>query len=57
MTERRVAVEIVDAIIADLTSRRGLRQEWDSIDQKTKDEIVATWMDFAEEKIRENFSK
>lgn len=39
---REFADRIVKAIISDLTGRRGLRQEWESIDQETKEEIVAS---------------
>lgn len=38
------AEEIVDGIIADLTDRRGLRQEWDECDDGIKAEIRAKWM-------------
>lgn len=37
------AEEIVDGIIADLTDRRGLRQEWDECDDGIKAEIRAKW--------------
>ncbi len=37
------ADRIVSRIIANLTDRRGLRQEWEQIDAETKDEIRATW--------------
>jgi hypothetical protein len=33
----------VDAIIFDLSSRRGLKQEWDQIDVDIIEEIKATW--------------
>jgi hypothetical protein len=35
---------IVDAIIADFTDRRGLRQEWEQIDDDIQAEIRATWI-------------
>lgn len=35
---------IVDAIIADLTDRGGLQNEWESIDVGTRAEIRAEWM-------------
>lgn len=38
------AEEIVDAIISDLTGRRGLRQEWDQIDEDIQGEIRSKWM-------------
>jgi hypothetical protein len=37
--------EIVDAIIEDLTDRRGLKNEWWSIDKDIQDEIRQTWID------------
>lgn len=36
--------KIVDAILEDLTDRRGLRQEWEQIDDDIKDEIRETWI-------------
>lgn len=38
------AAIIVDAIIKDLTDRRGLRQEWDAIDDDIQDEIRNVWI-------------
>ena len=37
------AERIVKAIEDDFTDRRGLRQEWEQIDQETQMEIRATW--------------
>lgn len=37
------AAEAVDAIIADLSDRRGLRQAWESIDEDVRDEIRDEW--------------
>lgn len=34
---------VVDAIIADLTDRRGLRQEWEMIDEDVKTDIIEVW--------------
>jgi hypothetical protein len=34
---------IVDEIVADLCGRRGLRQEWEEIDEETQKEIKLTW--------------
>lgn len=42
--DRAQAKAIVKAIIADLTGRRGLRQEWDQIDDDVKREIRDTWI-------------
>ena len=33
----------VDSIIADLTDRRGLRQEWEQIDKDIKNDIIEVW--------------
>lgn len=33
----------VQAIIADVTDRRGWRQEWDMFDKAVKEEILITW--------------
>jgi hypothetical protein len=37
------ADKAVDKIIYDLSDRRGLRQEWDQIDDEIKCEIKAIW--------------
>jgi trans-2-enoyl-CoA reductase len=34
---------IVDAIVRDFTDRRGLRQEWEQINEDIQAEIKATW--------------
>lgn len=36
----------VKAILFDLTDRRGLRQEWEKIDQETQEEITDQWTSF-----------
>lgn len=33
----------VKAILADVTDRRGWRQEWDMFDEDIQEEIKATW--------------
>jgi hypothetical protein len=33
----------VDSIIADFTDRRGLRQEWENIDEDVKNDIIEVW--------------
>jgi hypothetical protein len=43
MTLKDTADRAVDAIINDLTDRRGLRQEWEQIDKDTQKEIRETW--------------
>ncbi len=40
MDEARKAVE---AIVKDLSDRRGLRQEWDGIDEDIQQEIIRAW--------------
>jgi len=42
---REQARKIVDLIIKDLNDRRGLRHEWDQIDDDIKEEIVSVWTD------------
>lgn len=38
-----VSEEIVKKIVADLTDRGGLQNEWEAIDEETRKEIEATW--------------
>ncbi len=45
------ADRIVAAIIADLTDRRGLSQQWDEIDEATQGEIAAVWRGIVEAEI------
>lgn len=40
---RGLAEQVVAAIELDITDRRGLRQEWDQIDDSTKNEIREAW--------------
>jgi hypothetical protein len=39
------AKKAVFNIIADLTDRRGIKQEFNNIDGDIQDEIIETWMD------------
>ena len=48
------AREIADAIIDNLTDRRGLRQEWDNIDEDVQAEIRETWAGIIEQHSRED---
>lgn len=48
-----IAENIVKGIISDLTDRRGLRQEWDGIDDEIKAEIIQKWESIAENAIAE----
>jgi hypothetical protein len=43
-TNPQLATEIVKAILDDFTDRRGLRQEWEQIDDSIRSEIVETWL-------------
>jgi hypothetical protein len=43
MMRGQQAREIVLRIIIDLTDRRGLRQQWEEINDEIRDEIVAQW--------------
>ena len=45
---RDKAEAVVAAIIKDLSDRRGLRHEWDRIDEDIQDEIRETWIVTAE---------
>jgi hypothetical protein len=42
---RENAERIVDAIVDDLTDRKGLKQEWWSIDNDIREEIKRKWID------------
>ena len=42
--EDDMSIEIVNRIIEDLKDRRGLRQEWESIDSNIQDEIRDNWV-------------
>lgn len=47
------AKKIVEALITDLTDRRGLSDAWDSIDQETQEEIMTKWSNLVLETSRE----
>lgn len=40
---RPIADRMVDEIVADMSDRRGLKREWNAIDDDTKKEIRSTW--------------
>lgn len=42
-TNEEKARKAVDAIIYDLSDRRGLRQEWEGIDEDIREDIRAEW--------------
>ena len=48
-----VAGRIVEDIIHDMTDRRGLRQEWEQIDDDIQQEIVAVWRAIVEKRLSE----
>lgn len=39
-----LAERIRDAILGDVTDRRGWRQEWDGFDNDTQEQIAAEWV-------------
>jgi hypothetical protein len=43
MDQEKLADNIVKAILADVTDRRGWRQEWDGFDWDIQIEIKKTW--------------
>ena len=47
------ALAIVNAILEDLTDRRGLRQEWYQIEPEIQMEIINAWKDTTVAAIRE----
>jgi hypothetical protein len=42
------ALDIVRVILADVTDRRGWRQEWEQFDADTQSEIKSTWQEKVE---------
>lgn len=46
-----LARRIAYRILADMTDRRGLRQQWEQIDDDIQEEIIAAWIRLAEEEI------
>ena len=51
MKTHTISLVAVDAIIEDLSDRRGLGQEWDQIDSAIKREIRARWAMLIEKSI------
>ena len=41
---KEIAEQIVWAILSNIVSRRGWRQEWDEFDEDTKQEIISDWI-------------
>lgn len=54
MKTKDIAKIIVNSIIADLTDRRGLRQEWEYIDSEIQNEIEKTWIEIVQKVLKEN---
>jgi hypothetical protein len=50
---RNVAKQIVEDILADLTNRRGLRQEWEQIDDDIQEEIINKWRTIVDMEIKD----
>lgn len=48
----KIARDIVAAIEYDLSDRRGLRREWEQIDDDVKREIRRTWAKIIREKLK-----
>ena len=46
------ARKILFEIVADFTDRRGLRQEWEQIDEDIQEEILAGWLNIIEREIK-----
>jgi len=46
------AINAVNAIVRDLSDRRGLRQEWEQIDDETQGEIKIRWVEIIMEASR-----
>jgi len=49
-----VSNKIVNKILADLTDRRGFRQEWDMTDKEIQNEIEQEWNSIVYQEIIEN---
>lgn len=43
--------EIVEALVDDITDRRGLKHEWNAIDEDIQDEIKAKWVTIIKSKL------
>lgn len=43
-TTKEKAKEVVELIVRDLSGRRGLRHEWDQIDDEIRTEIRREWV-------------
>lgn len=52
MTKETKSEKIINRIVKDLSDRRGLRQEWEKIDDDIKDEIKQVWREIVDDEIR-----
>ncbi len=52
----QVGRDIVDRLVWDITSRSGLREVWESIDQETRDQIMLDWIEIVRTAVREGRS-
>jgi hypothetical protein len=50
----KTANKIVKRIVDDLTDRRGLRQEWEGIDDEIQKEIKSVWKKIIIEEMQKN---
>lgn len=57
MNIENVSRRIVRGILQDLTDRRGLRHEWDRIDEDIRKEIVDVWEKVASTELRKELSQ
>jgi len=46
--------KIVFSIINDFTDRRGLRQEWEQIDNDIQEEIIEEWINIVKKQLKTN---
>ena len=58
LDEKSVTIEeeIVFAILHDFTDRRGLRQEWEGIDEEIREEIIETWINIVKSKLNKRIN-
>jgi hypothetical protein len=51
VTSTTIAKRILFEIVDDFTDRRGLRQEWETIDDDIKEEILGAWLEIIEKNL------
>lgn len=52
--DKKIAKEVVDLLVKDLCNRRGLRQEWEGIDDDIRKEIREKWISLILDIFEEN---